>query len=158
MCVCLCVLILILTNKAACFIYHNQQHSHSVTAIFHFSRLKWCVRRLARACVCVFFGSFQSTISRVFFGIWSVFLFVSSDHLSLTYCLCLFGWLVGCSNTSTHWFDPMCRLGKQEKLLDFHCMQHWLSLCARVRVSGIIVIIITIIILMLSFYFTLNKP
>lgn len=74
--------------------------------------------------ICVFFFGFfvQSTISLCFLWYLVGEFFVSGDHLSRTYLLAPIDSL-----------PCVAGLGKQEKLLDFHCMQCWLSLCVRMR-------------------------
>lgn len=68
---CVYLLILILTNKAACFIHHNQQHSHSADRNFSLQPIKMMRTYIF---ICVFFSGFLFSLrSRfVFFGIWSV--------------------------------------------------------------------------------------
>lgn len=134
-CVHVCVLILILTNKAACFIYHNQQHSNSVTAIFHFSRLKWCVRNVctyAYNSLCLlFFGGFSVyNLSFFFFFFWSVCVFLRVYWSFVSWFACL----VACiyTHTNTHWFSPMYkpRLGRR-KITRFPLYTQCDGLCAR---------------------------
>lgn len=112
---CVCALILILTNKAACYIYHNQQHSHSVTAIFHFSRLKWCVRNCLRVSLCVMcvrtllcgFSSLHSTIS--FF--WSLVFLVD---VILRVCWSFVSFLLAHTLTPIDSLPCVYRLGRRK--------------------------------------------